>query len=319
MAVGTLQIGTVPVRNDSIQTSRKIKNRIWWCVCAIGLAFVVIPVIWIVEGIAARAAAVWQWSIFVHYTATQNGLLNAIEGTFLITFGVAIIAGVVGIGCGVYLVEVAKPGLVTTILRSATEILSGIPSIVFGYVGYVALVIHFHWGYSLLSALIVLSFLVVPYIAKSTELAMSQVPLAYREGGEALGMHRTHILRRVVMRSAIPGIATGIIVALAISIGETAPLLYTAGWTDHAPTLQLLHANVPYLTYAVYTFYNQPFSSLQALSADAALLLLVLVMALILLSRLVVRLTQKYSPNRPAPTSRRPKRATSSAVNDILK
>ena len=81
-------------------------------------------------------------------------------------------------------------------------------------------------------------------------------------------------------------------------MGETAPLIYTANWTDHMPTLQPLHQSVGYLTYAAYTFYDQPVASLKALSADAALLLLVLVILFILAARLVVRVTQKYSPNR---------------------
>jgi phosphate transport system permease protein len=145
----------------------------------------------------------------------------------------------------------------------------------------------------------VLSALVVPYIAKATELALNQVPLAYREGGEALGMVESHILRRIVLRSALPGILTGIVVAIAISIGETAPLLYTAGQNATSyPTGALLHSAVPYLTYVVYADYDSPFPSQHALSHDAAMVLVVLVVALILGSRLIVRATQRYAPNR---------------------
>jgi phosphate transport system permease protein len=298
--------------NFSISRRRRLGNRVLWGVSSVMLALLVAPVVWILVGVVSRAVPNWHWSVFTEpSTGTGGGLSNAIVGTLLITFGVAIIASIVGIGAGVYLSEVATPGLWTTFLRGGAEVLSGIPSIVFGYCGYLALVVGLHWGYSLLPALIVLSMLVVPYIAKATELSLNQVPVAQREGGEALGMSRMYLLRRIVFRAATPGILTGLIVAIAISIGETAPLLYTAGYTNAYPSGALIHAPVGYLTYAAYTFYDQPGKPAQALSADAALLLVVMVLILILCSRLIVRLTQKYSPNRATQSGRRRKREPS--------
>ncbi|MCU1489603.1 MAG: pstA2 [Acidimicrobiaceae bacterium] len=285
----------------AISWRRRIVDNAWWGLCWVGLLAVVGVVVWILAGVASRAFSDWKWSVlWTQSTGTGGGLANTIAGTFVILVGVAILAGAVGIGAGVYLAETARPGPVTTFLRSASEVLSGVPSIVFGYVGYITLVIGLHWGYSLLAALIVLSLLVVPYVAKATELSLGQVPLAYREGGEALGMTKTYRLRRVVMPSAIPGIATGLIVALAISVGETAPLIYTASFTNAYPSIHLLHQPVSYLTYAAYTFFDEPSRAAQQLSADAALLLVALVLILIVLARVIVRLTQKYSPERGA-------------------
>jgi len=102
-------------------------------------------------------------------------------------------------------------------------------------------------------------------------------------------------LSRITMKAALPGITTGWLVALAISVGETAPLLYTAGFSESLPTLHLTHAPIGYLTYAVWTFYNSPFKGQQDLSYDAALILVVLVLALIVASRLVVSLTQRHT------------------------
>ncbi|HVC26343.1 MAG TPA: ABC transporter permease subunit [Acidimicrobiales bacterium] len=284
---------------EDVSLSRRARNLAWWSLAGVALALLVVPVVWVLYGVFQQAVPNWHWSIFTEVTTgVGGGLANALAGTGVLLLGVGVLVSVIGIGCGLYLAEFAPTGALTTLLRSASEILSGVPSIVIGYVGYVALVVGLHWGFSLLAALIVLTVLVIPYVSKATEIAIGQVPVAYREGAEALGMARSRALRTVVLRSAIPGIATGIIVALAISVGETAPLLYTAGFSNSFPTAQLVHSAVPYLTYATWTFYDDPSAAVKALAFDSMVLLVVLVLALILASRLVVWMSQKHSPAR---------------------
>ena len=277
-----------------------------WAAAGLCLVLVAVPVLSIVWGVVGRAVGHWHWDVLTTDTAGNGGgLLNALEGTLVIMLGVAVVAGAVGVAGGLYLAEFlpADRGL---ILRGASEVLSGVPSIVLGYVGYVILVVQFHWGYSLAAALIVLSILVVPYVTKTTEVAIRGVPTSYREGAEALGMRSGYALRKLVMRPALPGMATGLIVALAIAVGETAPLLFTAGFSNRAPTGQLTHSPVGYLTYLVYTFFNVPKSSAHALAADAAVILLVLVLLLIVVARVLVSLTQRYSPDRRQRVGRAP-------------
>ncbi len=293
--------GTVPARGHAAPGEarrlvlRRLADRLWWSLCAAALLGIVVPVVWVLAGVVGKGVRGWQWSVLTTTTqGTGGGLANAIMGTLVIVAGVLVIAGSVGVAGGVYLAEFCRDGR-GGLLRGASEVLAGVPSIVLGYVGYIVLVVHFHWGFSLLSALLVLSAMVVPYIVKTTEVALRNVPTAYRDGSEALGMPRTYALRRVVLRPAVPGIVTGLILAMAIAIGETAPLLYTANWSNGYPSAHLLHAPVAYLTYPVWTFYNQPQTSAHRLSAEAALLLVALVVVLIGLSRLVVARTQRHT------------------------
>jgi phosphate transport system permease protein len=144
-----------------------------------------------------------------------------------------------------------------------------------------------------MAAVIALSVLVMPYIVKTTEVALRQVPTALREGAAGLGISRTSTLGRVLLPTALPAIVSGLIVALAISTGELAPLLFTAGGgSDFNPTLHLFHHPVPYLTTVIYNDLsqpNQPGQNFHAASAAAGVMSLAILIVLILLGRLVAR------------------------------
>jgi phosphate transport system permease protein len=275
--------------------SRRIYQLFGWGICILAVLTIAAPLIWVLYGVVSRALPVWHWSVLTELsTGTGGGLANELVGTLVIVAGVGIIAGVVGISSGIYLAEYAH-GRLGAVLRAGSEVLAGIPSIVLGYVGFIALAVALHWQFSLAGALIALSALTVPYIAKATESALRQVPTTYREGADALGMSPPYAMRRITLKAALPGITTGWLVALAIAIGETAPLLYTAGFSNSMPSLSLTHSPVSYLTYAVWEFYNYPSNTFVHLSYDAALILVVLVLLLIIAARLIVSFTQRYT------------------------
>ena len=270
----------------------------------LALLLIMGPVLWLMIGIIGRALPHFSWSVLTHPTTGESGgLENAIVGTLLLMLGVLVLAGGIGILAGLHLAEFAKPRKSGKergrFLRTASDVLSGFPSIVLGYVGYVALVVGLHWNFSLLAAWIILSIMVIPYVAKSTETALRQVPTAYRDGAEALGMPSGYALRKVTLKTALPGIVTGLLLALAIAGGETAPLIYTAGaFADSPVSVSLTHHPVPYLTYLVYGFYTLPSNASHYLAYDAGLVLVVLILMLLVAARIIVNRTQHYAEGR---------------------
>lgn len=264
---------------------RRLRDLGYWAGCGLGLLLIIAPAVSMLISVFHQAWPVLGWSLLSHRT-NAGGLENAILGTLLLLAGVLVVAGGIGVCAGIYLAEFAT-GRVQRLLRFYSEVLAGMPSIVIGYIGYITLVVQFHWGYSFLAAVLALSVLVLPYIVKTTEVALRQVPTFLREAAAGVGIPETTSVRRILLPTAAPGIVTGLIVALAISTGELAPLLFTAGSSDSNPSLQLFHHPVPYLTNVIYTDLSLPGAQAHATAAAAGAVSLTLLIILIIVGRLV--------------------------------
>ena len=157
------------------------------------------------------------------------GIAGNIVNTLYIIVITLLIATPVGVGSAIYLNEYAKPGKIVKIIEFTTETLSGIPSIIFGLFGSVFFGTTLHLGYSLLTGALTLSLMILPLITRNTQEALRTVPDSYRNGALGMGATKWHMIRTILLPSAMPGIITGVILAIGRIVGESAALLFTAG------------------------------------------------------------------------------------------
>ena len=170
------------------------------------------------------------------YTSNNVSMLPSIINTFLMTLLSLLVCVPLGIGAAIYLTEYAKRGSkLVKLVRMTAETLSGIPSIIYGLFGSLFFVVALKMGLSLLSGALTLSIMVLPTIMRTTEEALLAVPDSYREGSFGLGAGRLRTTFKVVLPSAVPGILSGVILAVGRIVGETAALIYTAGTVAKVP------------------------------------------------------------------------------------
>jgi phosphate transport system permease protein len=158
-----------------------------------------------------------------------GGIFPMIVGTMMVAGLAVIISAPIGVATAVYLTEYTRESRATTIIRFGADCLAGIPSIIFGLFGFVFFAIALHMGLSVLSGALTLALMVLPTIIRTSEEAIRAVPNAYREASYGLGSTRWQMVTRVVLRSALPGICTGVVLSLGRSISETAAVMLTAG------------------------------------------------------------------------------------------
>lgn len=195
-------------------------------------AFSVVLLVGIILYVLVKGVGAVNWSFLTTVTSVLKGTVGIagnIVNTLLIILITMVVALPIGIGSAIYLNEYAKPGKIVTIIEYATETLSGIPSILFGLFGMMFFGEKCGLGYSLLTGSLTLIIMILPLITRNTQEALKTVPNSYRVGAIGLGSGKWHMIRTILIPSAMPGIITGAILAIGRIVGESAALLFTAG------------------------------------------------------------------------------------------
>jgi phosphate transport system permease protein len=278
---------------------RDVRRSVWWGVSVASLCGALLLLSAIFWFVFSRALPALRPSVLVTVTSgISGGLANAITGTLMLVAVAVVFVAIIGIGTGAWLAEYARR-TPRAFVRLLVDVLAGVPSIVVGYFGYVLLVKQLGWQFSLAGGAIALTIIMLPYVVRGTDLALEAVPGELREGAFALGATETTVLRTIAWPYALPGILTMLLLATGIALGETAPLIYTAGWSNYMPIAALIHAPVPYLTYVIWTFISEPFAASHALAyAAASVLMLMIVVTNVLARAFFDRLARKQRGER---------------------
>lgn len=224
------------------------------------------------KGVPNLTPSLFSWK----YNSENVSLVPALINTVIMTALALLIAGPIGIFSAVYLSEYAKRGSkLVKVIRMASEVLTGIPSIVYGLFGLLFFVSTMKWGYSLLAGTFTLTIMILPLIMRTTEEALLSVPDAYREGSFGLGAGRLRTVFAIVLPAAVPGILAGVILAIGRIVGETAALIYTAGTTPEVPTS--LFKSTRTLSVHMYALSSEGLYINQTYATAVVLLVLVLI------------------------------------------
>lgn len=210
------------------------------------------------------------------YSSDNQSMLPSIINTVYLTALTLLLAVPVGIFSAIYLAEYArKSSFFVKIINVANETLSGIPSIVYGLFGFLAFVISKKWGYSLLAGVITLAIMVLPLIIRTSQEAILGVDNSFREASYGLGAGKLRTVFKIVLPSAMPGILSGVILAIGRIVGETAALIYTAGTVPEVATSLISSSRT--ISVHLYCLLNEGLYTEQAYATAVVLIIFVVI------------------------------------------
>lgn len=271
---------------------RKLQEKIAYLLLRIPAIIIVFILAFILYNIISNGISIISWEFLTDIPRkrmTEGGIYPMIVGTIYLGIGAILIALPLGILSAIYLAEYAKKSWLIRIIDLAIINLAGVPSIVFGLFGYAFFVLYLDFGASIIAGCLTLAFMILPTIIKASEEALVSVPNSFREGALALGATKWQTIRHNVLPYAIPGIATGNILAVSRACGETAPILFTVA-AYFLPSLpQSIFDQTMALSYHLYIMATQSINPKNTLPIQygTALVLLLVVLGINLIAIII--------------------------------
>jgi phosphate transport system permease protein len=254
-----------------------------------------VPLVLIVYYLLRKGLGSWSASFFTtdptgntfFKSSSIGGIKSAILGTIEIVALASAIAIPIGVGVAVWLVEYGKDGRFAQMVRFFIDVLTGVPSILFGLFIYIVLIVGTGSSYAGYKGSLALALLMLPVVTRATEVILQLVPDALRESALALGAPRWRMILRIVLPTALPGMVTGILLAVARAAGETAPLLFTAAATlkTNFDLGQFMNS----LPVQIYSDVTSPTTAVVNRAWGAALTLVAMILLLNVIARLISR------------------------------
>lgn len=258
--------------NTGKTSSYIIKGAIYLsAILTVGMLILIVGYIFI-KGIPYLSPEIFS----LEYTSDNVSMMPAIINTFTMVAVSLTIAVPIGIFSAIYLTEYAKKGnKFVVVIQIMTETLAGIPSIIYGLFGQLFFVIALSWGLSIIAGGVTLGIMILPLIIRTAQEALIAVPDSFRKGSFGIGAGKLRTVFRIVLPSAMPGILSGIILAIGRIVGETAALMYTSGTVAQIP--QSLFGSGRTLALHMYSLSGEGLHTNQAYATAVVLLIIVLI------------------------------------------
>ena len=224
--------------NTLMRKKRRVSDLVLLGLIYLSAVFALALLIGIIVYVFAKGAHTISWTFLTTVTSSLKGtvgILGNIVNTLYIIVLTLLIATPIGVGSAIYLNEYARPGKLVRMIEFTTETLAGIPSIVFGLFGMMFFGTTLGLKTSILTGSFTLTIMILPLITRNTQEALKTVPDSYRSGALGMGATKWYMIRTVLLPSAMPGILTGVILAIGRIVGESAALLFTSGSGRNLP------------------------------------------------------------------------------------